>query len=464
MNLIRTSCIRIPIQCESEVWCQQIVQDLTRSGNSYEDPSVKVTTRYFERRDGHLWIPRFYPVESFGHKVIDYSNDGDDISIEFKTGWRNDLQRQSFEVFTGPDNKGILKLKPGEGKTVITIGSICAIKKKAIVFVHKDSLLSQWKERFLEHSTITEEEIGHLTTADRLDVLKKPIVLATVQTMNSMIERIPDIEKIMVDARFGIAVWDECHTTSGAEKYSRSALYTPAKKVFGLSATPSRIDHNHDIIAHHLGQVFEPSGTSNTMKPKVIMLHFDHGAVATHKQYIYWGVPDKNGQYKLKFPKFDTSRYLAMLTSKKNDKYISMMRKIIRKIYDSGRITLMISDRIKVLDMCSSAIPDPNDIGFFIPRSGDKRDSDLLKKFVFSTPGSSRDGTDRVDFDCLVMANRISNIEQAVGRVCRPKGNKKQPVVFDIVDSGCKELVDSSGYRKKFYTEQGWEVEEKHLK
>jgi hypothetical protein len=203
--------------------------------------------------------------------------------------------------------------------------------------------------------------------------------------------------------------------------------------------------------------------TANASK-KIIILYFDHKVISYHKQYIYWGIPSKDGKYKLSYPKFDTSRYLQMLTSKKNDGYIPMMKKIIRKIYDSDRVTLMISDRIKVLDMCSKAIPNQNDVGFFIPRSGDKRDSDLLKKFVFSTPGSSRDGTDRVDLNCLIMANIISNIEQAIGRVCRPKANKKQPVVFDIVDTGCNELLSSVEYRKKFYKEQGWEVEEKHLK
>jgi superfamily II DNA or RNA helicase len=289
-------------------------------------------------------------------------------------------------------------------------------------------------------------------------------VLSTVQTMNSMIDRVPDIEKLLAGANFGVAVWDECHTTSGAEKYSRSALYTPSKRVFGLSATPGRSDQNHDIINHHLGPLFEPEGLSNTMEPKVVMLYFDHKAVSAHRKYIYWGIPEKDGQFKLKYPRFDSSRYLAMLTSKKNDSYIPMLKKVVKKIYDEGRITLLISDRIKVLDMLATVIPNKNDIGFFIPRSADKRDSDLLKPFVFSTPGSSRDGTDRPDFDCLVMSNRISNIEQAIGRVCRSKPNKKQPIVFDIVDTGCDELRSSGEKRKEFYKSKNWKVDEKFLK
>lgn len=462
MNLIRTSCIRIPLQFETESWYKQIVNDLTRTSTSYDDPSKQVTISYCEKKDGYLLIPRFYPVEKFGHVPITYLPMGKDIDISFKSSLRSDLQKQAFEMMT-TETRGLLKLKPGEGKTVISIAAICQIKKKAIIFTHKDSLLTQWKERFLEHSTIPEDEIEILTTADREDVLKKSIVLCTVQTMNSMIDRIPNIESLLLEAGFGISVHDEAHTTSGAEKFSRSALYTPCRRTFGLSATPGRADHNHDIIWHHLGQVFEPEGQSDTMKPKIIMVHFDHKAVANHRRYIYWGIPDKNGKTKLPYPRLDSSRYLQMLTSKKNTTYIPMMQKICKKVYDSGRTPIMISQRIDVLDQCAKAIPNKEDVGFFIPRSGKLRDSELQKKFVFSTPGSSRDGTDKQSMDCLIMADRCSNIEQAIGRVCRFKANKQQPVVFDIVDSGCEEMVGSALRRKEFYVLQGWEIEEKHL-
>jgi hypothetical protein len=126
-------------------------------------------------------------------------------------------------------------------------------------------------------------------------------------------------------------------------------------------------------------------------------------------------------------------------------------------------VTLLISDRIKILDGIASALP-KHDIGFFIPRSKDKRDEALYKKFVLSTPGSSRDGTDRDELDCLVMANPTSNIEQAVGRVTRYRPNKPQPIVFDCVDTDFEELVKKAEWRKKVYAEKGWTVEEKFLK
>jgi superfamily II DNA or RNA helicase len=277
-----------------------------------------------------------------------------------------------------------------------------------------------------------------------------------------MITRIPDIQQLLIKANFGVSIWDECHTTTGAPTFSRTSMYMPCKRVFGLSATPGRADKNHDVIWKHLGAVYEPEGESKTMEPRIIMLNFS-GGTKYSKRYIYWGIPDANGNFKLRYPRFDTSRYLAILHSSKNQTYIPMMQKIAKQVYNSNRVTLLISDRIKILDGIAKVLP-KHDIGFYIPRSKDKKDAALFKKFVLSTPGSARDGTDRDDLDSLIMANSISNIDQAVGRVCRLRPNKPQPIVFDCVDIDYEDLVKRAEWRKTKYLEKGWSVEEKFLK
>jgi superfamily II DNA or RNA helicase len=451
----------IPTHFRDESWCKNILMDLTRSSEDYNNPGVILTNKYYEEKDGHFLIPRHYEMFPYGHEVLDYSSDGEDINFKCDVEWRNDLQRSGFAMLTETDH-GILKLPPGEGKTVVSIAAICSIGKKAIIFVHKDGLVKQWKDRFLEHSNITEDDIGLLNTDKCREVLKKPIVISTVQTMNSMITRIPDIQQLLIKANFGVSIWDECHTTTGAPTFSRTSMYMPCKRVFGLSATPGRADKNHDVIWKHLGAVYEPEGESKTMEPRIIMLNFS-GGTKYSKRYIYWGIPDANGNFKLRYPRFDTSRYLAILHSSKNQTYIPMMQKIAKQVYNSNRVTLLISDRIKILDGIAKVLP-KHDIGFYIPRSKDKKDAALFKKFVLSTPGSARDGTDRDDLDSLIMANSISNIDQAVGRVCRLRPNKPQPIVFDCVDIDYEDLVKRAEWRKTKYLEKGWSVEEKFLK
>jgi len=458
MYLIKNSCIRVPAIFEKEKWCQIILSDLRRADKDYNTDSI-VTKSYYIIRDGNILIPRYYNIERHGHKSVEYLDDGLNIQIKFTSKLRSNtpLQQNAVDYLTTAKH-GVLCMQPGEGKTVVAIAAICELKKKAIIYVHKDSLATQWKERFLQHSSIKEDSIGMLSSANARDVLKsKQIIITTVQTMNSMIKRMEDIEWLLANARFGIAFWDECHTSVAAETFSLSSMYLPCKRTFGLSATPTRSDNNTDIIEKHLGKIFVPDGSGNTIEPKIIALQFDHGAIRNHKNYIYMGRGERQGW------RFDRGKYLQMLTSKTNKEYVSVMAKICKQIYGYGRTIIFLSDRIKVLDQCSAHIP-KHDKGFFIPRSGKKRDDELKKKFVFSTYGSARDGTDKASLDCLVMATPTSNLEQCIGRVVRAHPNKDQPIVFDVVDTGCDEMLRSFNKRLEFYKKKNWTVEIKNIK
>lgn len=467
MILDRSAGITIPNSEKDQFWVSCICQQLTRSSRSYENPDVMISTEYFERTSDSIKIPRLYPISNSDIEFNDSFTEGNDISIEFTSELRNDLQRLSVRYMRENDS-GILKLNPGEGKTVISIAAICAMRKKSIILMHKDSLVSQWQERFLQHTTIKPEDIGILSTSKYKEALSKSIVIGTVQTMVSMSKRIPTLLQEMKDANFGIGIWDECHTTGGAPLFSTSCYYIPARKCFGLSATPARSDHNDDIIGMHLGKVYEPVGTTNTLKPRVILTYFDHGAMKNHRKYIISGFPmkDKNGKEIPRRYGFDANRYAQMLDSSKNHRYIKVLKSMIEFCYKNNRNTLIICNRIKLLDKMAEDFP-KEDVGFFIPRSGKTRDEQLHRKIVFSTPGSSRDGTDNVDLDCLILATPVSNLTQAIGRVCRFKENKKQPIVFDLIDSGCDEMLKWGERRKKDYLDKavndGWKIEEKHI-
>lgn len=462
MTLEKSSGIFIPISEQDQFWVTTFKNQLTRTSKDFGS-EVFVTTEYFERKDGFIKIPRLCHISNPEIEFEDKCTNGEDIDIQFTSTLRNDLQKQAVKYFTDNDS-GVLKLKPGEGKTVISIAAICCLRKKAIILMHKDSLVTQWVERFLMHSNIKKEDIGILSTAKYKDVLKKPVVIGTVQTMCSMIKRVPNLLDEMRTANFGIGIWDECHTTSGAPLFSLSCYYVPARKCFGLSATPGRSDHNDDIIHMHLGEVFEPVGQSNTLAPRVVMTYFNHGALQNHRYYIMFGPPVDG---KKPFPKFDPNRYKQMLDSKKNHIYVKTLKEIITFLYKKNRNILIICDRIKLLDKLAEGFPS-NDVGFFLPRSGKSRDEQLHRRIVFSTPGSSRDGTDNPVFDTLILATPVGNLDQAIGRVCRFKENKPQPLVFDIVDTGCQEMVDWGLKRKKYYTEKvatdKWVFEEKFLK
>jgi len=115
------------------------------------------------------------------------------------------------------------------------------------------------------------------------------------------------------------------------------------------------------------------------------------------------------------------------------------------------------------LDIASEVCKDKSEVGFFIPRSGKNRDEHLTRRLVFSTYGSSRDGTDKKEIDCLVLATPVSNIEQATGRAVRSSPGKDQPVIIDLVDMEDDSLMGRYHYRLGFYNRKNWNVEEKEI-
>ena len=462
-KFVRDSSIRIPASLKKELWFKLLVKTLTRKSKAYEgapggDVDIK---KYYDvnKEDKELLVPRFIHLQGCDYELIDNIPDGEDIYIKSKVVPRNDRQKEAMDWFIENDN-GVLCLSPGEGKTVISIASICSIGKKAIIFVHKDSLVDQWRERFLEHSEVREDQIARLRTSSVEKDLTKPIIVTTVQTFCSIVKNVPNSRQLITDANIGVGIWDECHTSVSAEQFSKTSLNLPCRRVYGLSATPKRSDGNSDIIGLHLGPVFIPQSSGiDTMDPKIIMLKFDHKVMCKHYNYIMHRTKyDSDNKIK---PFFDTSRYLSQLI--KSKVYIKNIQRIVRQISKSDRHLLFIADRIKILDAAAKGCVDQNEVGFFIPRSGKERDAHLARRLVFSTPGSSRDGTDKKELDCLILATAVGNIEQAAGRVVRTSKGKQQPVILDLVDTGDDRLISRSYSRLKFYNQKKWTVEERIL-
>jgi superfamily II DNA or RNA helicase len=92
---------------------------------------------------------------------------------------------------------------------------------------------------------------------------RKPVVLATYQTMAARAEVLP----LDVIRWFGLVIWDELHHLS-AETFSKSASLFPGYRL-GLSATPVRDDGRHVIADGHLGPVIYKN-LETDLKPLVV--------------------------------------------------------------------------------------------------------------------------------------------------------------------------------------------------
>jgi superfamily II DNA or RNA helicase len=468
--LVRTSGLILP---KSHEQYDRAIVDLDRVIYGWDSQPEKM--KFYQDLGNSILIPRFYPIKE---DVIDNSKEGVDINIESNIVPRNDRQKKSID-FLLKNYSGILRLEPGSGKTVIAIDVMSKIKKKTIIFVHKDKLLEQWRDEITTHTSLEKDDISRLSTTTFVEDLKKPIILATIQAVLSGI-RGKNSEKFIEEIQscgIGLAFFDECHTTVGPEKFSQVSLILNCKKIHGLSATPTRGDGNEDIIYYHLGEVtYFPPEENELLIPKVYMIYFPFG--------IYQG---KTIRYLKWAGKFQLARYYNLL--RKSDDYLKTTGKIINKLYTQGRTILALGLRIESLvNIAESSNITKEEIGLFIPGSNEKQrlkvsDTDNLdeafkkKRVVFSTYQACRDGNNRVDLDCLVMCNPTGNLEQAVGRVQRELLGKNRPLVVDLVDTQGPPVnslddptkkvpwfIKSSQKRKKEYEKLGWKVEEITLK
>jgi len=436
----RRSGIAIPREYENTMWYTQVKDFLVRRTKQYNSESYTYNTFYIES-EKFLIIPRFFPLSKYVKcKIVDASNPGEDISISHCITPRNSLQQNAINHMLRKD-QAMIELQPGVGKTVISIATVCERKKKTIVIVHRDSLVEQWQDRFLQFSDISKDQIADLRSSSFEEDLKKPIILAKVQTVLSLLKR--KRQEFLValhNANIGIFIGDEVHTTVGAPSFSECAIHMPTKYNYGLSATPFRHDGNSDIIDFHVGPTFSDEDTSGTMRSRVnvMLLDFDIDTPRRFK-YLNW-----EGN-------FQRSRYLNLI---KNSKPFMTVIKALLEKFMNDRHLLCVCERIKLIDILYDWIPVTSKSKFI---AGVKNEA-LKEQVVFSTPGKIRDGVDQKDLDCLIMTSPISNIAQMVGRVNRESEGKRTPIVIDFVDIGCGRIRTSFYNRLKYYREKGFVV------
>lgn len=132
---------------------------------------------------------------------------------------------------------GVIECPTGSGKTEIAAGIILMLNQRTLFLVHTQDLLRQTIERF---SKRLERPIGKMGEGV-VDVNDKDIVVATVQTLNSLLTRRPDETKRFLNS-FKVLFLDECHHSSAASWYRICQLAYSAYYRFGLSGTVLRRD------------------------------------------------------------------------------------------------------------------------------------------------------------------------------------------------------------------------------
>ena len=392
-----------------------------------------------------LYIPRFYAYEIFSSPTVNKLDEGESIHINFKGSLRKE-QEPIIKLYQEACNEkggGLISLKCGGGKTVLALYIIALLQKKTIVVVHKDFLMTQWRDRIQQF--LPEARIGKIQQST-IDIENKDIVLAMVQSLSQK-EYDPE-----VFSSFGLAVFDECHHL-GAEVFSKSMAKVASKYMLGLSATPDRKDGLRKVFEWFIGPM------------------------------VYSSKKDKNNDYieTRIYEYYDEDPIYSKLSLGRNRKPCMpiminnicnhiprniFINNIIKSEYETGRKILVLGDRREYLNRTQQWISENIKEGIAGQYVGGLKPSELRdsqeKDIILGTFSMASEGMDIPKLNTIILASPKSDVVQSVGRILREKADvrKFHPLVIDFKDTHPNLNVFNRQCEKRltFYKKNNYEI------
>lgn len=398
---------------------KKIKKDLTVNPFSYNDFGEKNEKRFslYLESPNSLYLPRFYAYDNFGIHNNSKMNEGDDINIVFNGDMREE-QMPVINAYLESANKiggGLISLKCGGGKTVISLYLLSLLKKKTIVVVHKDFLMTQWRDRILQF--LPSARIGKVQQ-DTIDIENKDIVLAMVQSLSQK-EYPEDTFK-----SFGLAIFDECHHL-GAEIFSRSMSKVASQYMLGLSATPNRKDGLRKVFEWYIGPIVYSTKTEN------------NDLIET-RVYEYYSDNENYSKEELLFNgKQCLPRMINNVCNYEPRK--RFIYDLVEKEYLNKRKILILCDRREYLVWTLNQFNHnyKGSAGLYVggmkpPELRDSQEKDI----ILGTFSMASEGMDIPKLNTIIFASPKSDVVQSVGRILREKkeDRKYNPLVIDIKD------------------------------
>ena len=366
-----------------------------------------------------IYLPKHYGLEKFGEPDQVKITKGLEINLEFNGELRPKqipivkafLSSKDTGKFCNKSNGGIISVPCGWGKTIIALNLISKLKRKAIIVVHKEFLMNQWKQRIKEF--LPDARVGRIQ-GPTIDIQDKDIVIAMLQSVS-----MKDYDS-EVFRDFGFTIVDECHHIA-AEVFSRSLSKINSYYSLGLSATPNRADGLQKVFTMFLGPMIYRITSADDKKVLVRTIEYNDSNTKYSKEEI-------TGYGKICVPRMINN----IAENESRNKLIIYLAK---KLVDDGKQVLLLSDRRNHLSYLYGKINEFTTVGYYV---GGMKQKDLDKSekanVILGTFPMSSEGLDIPTLDSIIFATPKSSIEQSIGRITRKK-HEQLPIAYDIVDN-----------------------------
>ena len=418
---------------------KEIKDELTVKPYTFNQNNQSNESRFsvFLESPKKLYIPRFYGLDKFGEPKENNILPGDTINIEFNGDLRSE-QKPIENVYLKNAHKnggGIISLQCGGGKTVLALHIISMLKVKTIVVVHKDFLMTQWRDRIKQF--LPEAKIGKIQQ-NTIDIDKKDIVLSMVQSLS-----MKEYPEGTFDS-FGLAVFDECHHL-GAEVFQRSMAKVASKYMLGLSATPKRKDGLSKVFEWFLGPIVFKQTKKNEDYVEVQLISCDFNDQEYCKEELTF-------RKEPCMPRMinNICSYLPRT---------NMIVDLTKKYIQENRKVLILSDRRGHLDLLYQLL-NGYSRGFYVGgmKPDELRDSQE-KDILLATFSMASEGMDIPKLNTVILGSPKSDVEQSVGRIFREKACDRlfHPLIVDLQDNFSM-FQKQCDKRIKFYHKQNFVI------
>jgi len=379
-----------------------------------------------------MYLPKWYGFDTFGMYKKEKINNGEDINVNFNGSIREE-QISVIDAYMKSKYGGLLELPCGFGKTVIALNILSRIKKKTIIIVHKEFLVSQWIERIEQF--IPDVTVGKIQ--GKIMELDADIVICMLQSI-AMKDYPIDMFK-----SFGLTIIDECHHMS-AEVFSNALFKIVTKKMLGLSATMTRKDGLSCVFKMFIGPVLIKRKRKENKNVVIKVERFK----TTSEEYNNVEI-NYNGRV-------NYSKMISKLCNSE-DRTQFILNKL-QEIFSQEKQILILGQYKSLLVSLYKKIEELNfaTIGYYM---GGMKQKDLKlseeKQIIIATYSMAEEALDIKSLNTLLMVTPKSDIIQSVGRVMRNPNSK--PLILDFVDShDC--FMRQWKKREKYYKKQNYQI------
>lgn len=325
---------------------------------------------------------------------------------------------------------GIVKARPGIGKTVMAVYIAAKMGLKACIVVDNSNLMEQWIKAIYDFTDLTENDIGIIK--QKLTVTNKPITVAMCQSLLSKLKgNIRSAFEFVDESRFGLVFYDEVHSTSASENYAKASLLFRTRNIIGLSATPFQSGAQEVLMKNTIGEILYETNEYE-VKPRYFLVFYDSGLGNPET------TPGNKKYSKMLMRSGDFIRRKAMYNKiiVNSEIYLQLISTYTRNLLSRKHRIIIICFTKKQVQAISERL---TQMGVTNRRYyGDERELDRrTDKVLVVTYSFCGKGFDFKELSALIFATPLAgkkSIIQTTGRILREADGKMQPIVVDLVD------------------------------